>query len=173
MFAMSGLNRKASLLFLLLLSVPALARDLAVEDAFSPRQGATKLIVDTIDGAHKSIRVAAYSFTSRPIGEALVSASRNGIDVRVVLDKSQNCARSLAAFLKESGVPMRINSHYAIMHNKFMIIDNNVLELGSFNYTEAAEERNAENVLVIRDTPQVISDYNYQWEKLWAEGEKE
>jgi phosphatidylserine/phosphatidylglycerophosphate/cardiolipin synthase-like enzyme len=101
-----------------------------------------------------------------------VDAYRRGLDVKVVLDKSQNSPRSLAAFLQENGVPMRINSHYAIMHNKFMIIDDDVLELGSFNYTQAAEERNAENVMVIHDTPRVIADYARQWKKLWIEGEE-
>jgi phosphatidylserine/phosphatidylglycerophosphate/cardiolipin synthase-like enzyme len=161
---------KKLLLFLFLLSAPALAGDLEIEDAFSPHQGATQLVVSTIDKARQSVRVAAYSFTSRPIGEALVKTHNRGVDVKVVLDKSQNSTRSLAAFLQENGVPTRINSHYAIMHNKFMIIDNDVLELGSFNYTQAAEERNAENVMVIRNTPRVIADYARQWEKLWDEG---
>ena len=57
------------------------------------------------------------------------------------------------------------------MHNKFMVIDNQVLELGSFNYTKAAEEKNAENVLVIHDDPQIVQDYAAQWRKLWQEGE--
>jgi len=70
-------------------------------------------------------------------------------------------------------MPTGINSHYSIMHNKSMIIDDNMLELGSFNYAKAAENRNAENVMVIRNTPQVINDYTQQWEGLWAEGDRE
>lgn len=148
-----------TLLLGVLLSTQALAWDVVIEDAFSPHQGATQLIVRTIDDARKTIRVAAYSFTSFPIGKALVDAYRRGGDVRVVLDKRQNSSRSFAPFLRENSIPTRINSHYAIMHNKFMIIDGNVLELGSFNYTKAAKDRNAKNALVICDSPQVISNY--------------
>ena len=146
------------------------AKEQAITDAFSPRQGATELVVGTIDKARQSVRVAAYSFTSRPIADALVQAHQRGVDVEVVLDKSQR-KRSLAGFLKSSGIPVRINSHYAIMHNKFMIIDAKVLELGSFNYTQSAEEKNAENVLVLRNRSKVIKDYAAQWQKLWNEGE--
>lgn len=146
------------------------AKELAITDAFSPRQGATELVVSTINKARQSVRVAAYSFTSHPIAEALVEAHQRGVDVEVVLDKSQR-KRRLAGFLKDSGIPVRINSRYAIMHNKFMIIDAKVLELGSFNYTKSAEEKNAENVLVLRNRSKIIKDYTEQWEKLWGESE--
>jgi phosphatidylserine/phosphatidylglycerophosphate/cardiolipin synthase-like enzyme len=166
------LRHTSKLLFAaLLLSAPARASDIVIEDAFSPHQGATQLIVRTISDARRSIRVAAYSFSSRAIGEALVAARRKGVDVRVVLDKRQTSARSLVSFLIWNGVPTRKNSRYAIMHDKFMIIDGNILELGSFNYTKAAEDRNAENVLVIRNTPRIIQDYTTQWERLWREAE--
>jgi len=58
-----------------------------------------------------------------------------------------------------------------VMHDKFIIIDQAVLELGSFNYTKAAEEKNAENVLVIRDVPTVIKNYAAEWDKLWQESQ--
>jgi len=158
-------------LFLMVL-LPLSAAGQEVQDAFSPHQGATQLVVATIAEAKQTVRVAAYSFTSLPIGDALIAATGRGVDVKVVLDRKQNGRRSLLDYLRESGVPTRINGHYAIMHNKFMIIDGRVLELGSFNYTKAAEEKNAENVLVIRDQPRVIADYSRQWEKLWEEGEE-
>jgi type I site-specific restriction-modification system R (restriction) subunit len=141
---------------------------LIISDGVTARMGsltADKERFSTIDKARQSVRVAAYSFTSHPIADALVEAHQRGVDVEVVLDKSQR-KRSLAGFLKESGIPVRINRHYAIMHNKFIIIDAKVLELGSFNFTKAAEERNAENVLVLRDQPQIITDYTDQWQKL-------
>lgn len=146
--------------------------EVALQDAFSPRQGGTELVVKTITEAKKSIRVAAYSFTSAPIAEALLNAKKRGIDVKVVLDKSNSTARySSLTFLRNQGVPVRVNYKYAIMHNKFIIVDDNTVQLGSFNYTTAAEERNAENVLVIKDSGKVAEDYVKQWQKLWDEAE--
>lgn len=146
------------------------AEEVVVQDAFSPRQGALKLVTDTINQAHSSIEVAAYTFTSYAVAWALINAERRGVIVRVVLDKKQNSYRSLASFLMHHHVPVRINGRYAVMHDKFMVVDGKTLELGSFNYTQSAEERNAENVLVIRNEPQVIGDYAAQWQKLWSEG---
>lgn len=161
------------LVFILIL-IPALAlAQPATEQAFSPHQGATELVVHTIGEARKSVHVAAYSFTSWAIANALARAHRRGVDVRVVLDKSQGKGRhSMVNFLRRNRIPTRINSRYAIMHDKFMVIDGKTLELGSFNYTKAAENRNAENVLVLRNDPQTIASYARQWEKLWNEGMK-
>jgi phosphatidylserine/phosphatidylglycerophosphate/cardiolipin synthase-like enzyme len=160
-------------LFLLLLFLPALAfAQPATEEAFSPHQGATALIVRTIGEAQKSIRVAAYTFTSRTIAEALADAHRGGVNVQVVLNDSERTSRSsVAEWLADNGIPVRFNSRYAIMHDKFLIIDDITLETGSFNFTKAAENQNAENVLVLHDDPQAVAAYRKQWEKLWGEAE--
>jgi phosphatidylserine/phosphatidylglycerophosphate/cardiolipin synthase-like enzyme len=160
------------ILFLLLfLPVLVFAQPLT-EQAFSPRQGSTALIVRTIGEAHKSIRVAAYTFTSRTIAEALANAHKRGVNVRVVLNKSQRTSRSsVAGWLGDNGIPVRFNSRYAIMHDKFLIIDDKTLETGSFNFTKAAETRNAENVIVIHGDPNAVANYTQQWEKLWGEAE--
>ena len=143
-----------------------------LEVAFSPKQGATELVIKAIAEARKSIRVAAYSFTSRPIAQALVDAHRHGIDVMAVLDKSNKTARySSATFLANMGIPTRIDSRYAIMHSKYMVIDDDEVELGSFNYTTAAEQHNAENVLVVRHSPKLADAYAANWQRLWNESE--
>lgn len=153
------------------LSLPANAA--TFEDAFSPHQGATELVVKAIGEAQKSVHVAAYSFTSKPIGSALVAAKARGVDVKIVFDKSDANGRNAKEpqYLAAHSVPIRINYKYNIMHDKFMIIDGSTLELGSFNYTAAAENKNAENVLVIHDAGQIVTDYAAQWQRLWNEAE--
>lgn len=142
------------------------------DNAFSPHQGATALVVNTLNEAKESICLAAYSFTSQPVADALIAAHERGVEVRIVLDKSQEIAsHSLYGLMLAKGVPTRVNRHYAIMHNKFAVVDGHTLQLGSFNYTKAAEEKNAENVLVIRKNQRVIASYSAQCEKLWKEGE--
>lgn len=143
-----------------------------LEVAFSPKQGATELVIKAISEAHRSIRVAAYSFTSRAIAQALVNAHKHGIEVMAVLDKSNKTARySSATFLANMGIPTRIDSRYAIMHGKYMLIDDDEVELGSFNYTTAAERHNAENVLVVRHSPKLASAYKANWQRLWDESQ--
>ena len=158
------------MLLLILLALPAHAREPSISEAFSPNQGATALVVKTISSAKTTIHVAAYSFTSRPIAEALIAAEQRGVEVAVVLDKSQRRGKgSLFQYLEHNSVPVRIDDQYSIMHDKFMLIDGKTLELGSFNYTRAAEEKNAENVVVIRNRKKLIEEYSQQWEKFWAE----
>ncbi len=155
------------LALLLLLPLNCFAIDSEV--AFSPDRGATALVVKTIGEAQRSIRVAAYSFTSKPIAEALLNAKRRGIDVDVVVDKSQATARYTAAtYLANEGVQVRVDYRYAIMHDKFIVVDGETVEEGSFNYTAAAESKNAENVLVIHDAT-IAVQYGREWDRLWAE----
>ncbi|OWK35477.1 phospholipase D family protein [Fimbriiglobus ruber] len=158
-------------LALILLASPALA-DPSITVAFSPHAGATEAVVQVISEAKQSVHVAAYGFTSRPIAEALVQAHQRGVDVEVVLDKSNASARySEAGEIAAAGIPVGIDYRYAIMHDKFVIVDGVTVETGAFNFTAAAEEHNAENLLVLRDDPQVAGAYETNWERLWAESQ--
>ncbi len=119
---------------------------------FSPRGGAQTAIVDAIGQARESIYVQAYSFTSAPIAKSLVDAARRGVKVVVILDKSQRSERYTGAtFLRNEGIPVYIDDKHAIAHNKVMVIDGDEVVTGSFNFTKAAEEKNAENLLIIKD----------------------
>lgn len=163
--------KRLLLALLLLLPLPSLACDIQV--AFPPDHGATELVVRTIESAHKTVRVAAYSFTSKPIALALLARSKLGVDVKVVVDKSQATARYTAATaLANQGVPVRVDYQYAIMHNKFMVVDGETVEEGSFNFTAAAESKNAENAVVLKECPEVAARYAGEWQRLWDESEK-
>ncbi|OGP24977.1 MAG: phospholipase [Deltaproteobacteria bacterium GWC2_56_8] len=131
-----------------------------VEVHFSPFGGATERIVAEINRATSEVLVQAYSFTSAPIAKALVNAGKRGVEVEVVLDKSQVKEKySSADFLVNSGIRTFIDSAHAIAHNKIMVIDRKTIVTGSFNFTKAAEERNAENLLVINGSDGLVQEY--------------
>lgn len=134
-----------------------------IEVYFSPRGGCTDAIVKELGNAKKTVLVQAYSFTSAPIAKALVAAHKRGVDVRVILDKGQRTRKySSADFLAHAGITTLIDARHAIAHNKVMVIDGRVVITGSFNFSKAAEERNAENLLVIRDRP-LAAKYTANW----------
>lgn len=140
----------------------------SIDVFFSPRGGATEAIVKEIGSAKQEILVQAYSFTSAPIAKALVDAHKRGVKVTVVLDKSQRSERyTSATFVANSGIPTFIDDKHAIAHNKIMIIDQATIITGSFNFTKAAEEKNAENMLVIKSNPDLVKKYlaNYEEHK--------
>ena len=127
-------------------------RQLRCNIFFSSHGGCTESVVDTLGKAKSTVPVQAYSFTSAPIAKALVEAHRLGVNVQVVLDRSQRTEKySSATFVYNSGLPCFIDAQHAIAHNKVMVIDARTVITGSFNFTKAAEESNAENLLVIQD----------------------
>jgi phosphatidylserine/phosphatidylglycerophosphate/cardiolipin synthase-like enzyme len=138
---------------------------------FSPKGGCTAAIVAEIEKARSTLLIQAYSFTSAPIAGAVVDAFRRGVRVQVLLDKSNRTEKySAADFLAHANVPTFIDAKHAIAHNKIMILDHTTVITGSFNFTKAAEESNAENILILR-SPQLAARYteNFLEHKLHAE----
>jgi phosphatidylserine/phosphatidylglycerophosphate/cardiolipin synthase-like enzyme len=136
----------------------------AVSVCFTPGGNCTETIVQALGDAKRTILVQAYSFTSAPLAKALLDAHKRGVQVRVILDKSQrNEKYSSADFLANQGVPTMIDANHAIAHNKVIVIDGEVVITGSFNFTKAAQEKNAENLLIIR-VQALAGQYTLNWE---------
>src|SRR5438552_3879952 len=103
---------------------------------FSPKGGCTEVVVKEINAARHEVLVLAYSFTSRPIAQALVDAKKRGVHVEVILDHSnEKEAYSDLQFFVEQGLAPVIDPTHAIAHNKVMVIDGRTLITGSFNFT--------------------------------------
>jgi len=164
------MKKITAILFLVLniiiITIPAFAFNVDVANVcFSPNGGCTEAIVNEVSQAKSEIYVQAYSFTSALIAKALVDAHNRGIKVEVILDKSQKGERyTEATFLTNAGIPTYIDSIHAIAHNKVMIIDKDTVITGSFNFTKAAEEKNAENLLIIK-SKELASQYLMNWTK--------
>jgi len=132
----------------------------SIDVYFSPKGGATEAIVREIHSAKSEILVQAYSFTSTSIAKALTDAKKRGIKIEVVLDKSQRREKYTSAdFVAHAGIPTYIDSKHAIAHNKIIIIDRSTLITGSFNFTKAAEEKNAENLMILKGNKPLVDRY--------------
>src|SRR5262249_50243125 len=131
---------------------------------FTPAQNCTAEIVAIIDKARNNIFVQAYSFTSRPIIDALVRAAERGVQVFVILDKDKFSGQyySPADLFMAHHIPVWNDNSLNIAHNKVIIVDRRTVETGSFNYTHAAQYNNAENVLIIND-PILAEKYLANW----------
>jgi phosphatidylserine/phosphatidylglycerophosphate/cardiolipin synthase-like enzyme len=121
--------------------------------------------------AQHSVHVQAYALTSEPIAKALVEANRRGAKVIVIADASNRTTKySAADFLAHEGVETYIDSQHAIAHNKVMIIDDRIVLTGSFNFTRAAAQKNAENLLILRDA-KAAADFERNWQAHFAHSE--
>lgn len=143
---------------------------------FSPEGTAEAKVVKAIreasagKGEH-SIRMAAYEFTSWPVAKALVAAKDAGVKVAVVVDAKENQKKaSKVSYLVGHGIPVRMDSSIAMLHDKAIIINSDTVELGSFNYTAAAASaEHAENAVILRHAPAVAACYAVHWRKLWEQ----
>jgi phosphatidylserine/phosphatidylglycerophosphate/cardiolipin synthase-like enzyme len=147
-----------------------------IEIAFAPypQRSAQHLVEKIIDASQVSVTIAAYQMTSKPIADALCRASERGVAVTAVLDARSNPhghPNSKRDYLSDCGVAVRGDARYPIMHDKFIVVDGKHVETGSFNYSFAAAERNAENAMVIWNNPSLAAKYAAEFDRLFAEAQ--
>ena len=130
-----------------------------LELCFSPQQNCEGIIVKTIQQAQESIYIQAYSFTSRPIIQALQQAQDRQVNVQIILDGKTKAPD----YLLNSSLPIYMERMPGLAHNKVMIIDQKTVLTGSYNFTHAARHRNAENLIKIED-PAIARQYLENWQ---------
>ncbi len=144
-----------------------------IEVYFSPNGGCQEAVVSEIRKASQSIDIAMYYLSAREIAQALVKARERNVKIRIVLDEGQEIeSASKAGYLVKRGFDIRYHLGFGLMHNKFALFDGQALITGSFNWTRTAEEKNEENLLVIRD-PDVIKPYQNRFEYLWQNSRRD
>lgn len=135
----------------------------SVNVCFTPPSGCGGLIAQEIVKAKKSIYVQAYGLTSISIIHQLKAAKDRGVLVRILLDGGNlSDNQQVLTELLKYGIDVRFDKMPGIAHNKVIIIDSKKVITGSFNFTSAADHRNAENVILIEDTD-IASLYLRNW----------
>ena len=142
-----------------------------IEYAFTPGDDAAGLIVRTIDAARSEVLVQAFSFTHRDIADALVRANRRGLDVQIIADREQTESMESTAMqsLLDAGLHVFLDAEHSSAHNKVILIEQGgkqpALITGSFIFTFAAQNRNAENVLVLHGNPELTRAFYANWRR--------
>ena len=124
-----------------------------VQAAFSPSDGIADLIVRQLSYAKKSVRVMAFVLTSEKIANQLGELSKRGVDVECILDRGQARTRySRDQYLLGCGVKIHISPNSrGKMHHKVIVIDEETVITGSYNFSENAESGNDENIVIVKD----------------------
>ena len=178
-FPQSVLSRIAACLWALQIAPQAQAEVLQprpqvsarVQAAFTPGDDVAGMIVAAIGQARRQVLVQAYSFTHEGIAQALLAAHRRGLDVRLIADRGQTeqLQRSQVPGLARDGLPVWLDDAHLSAHDKVMLIDTGLpsalLISGSYNFTRAAQYKNAENVLFIRDSEALLQAYLDNWRR--------
>lgn len=134
---------------------------------FSPNGGCQDAVLSQLRSARRSVDVAIYSFTVNRIALVLDSAARRGVKVRVVMDRQQAASSYSVAALLAKKMPVRIGAGGGLMHDKFAIIDDSVCVTGSYNWSDAAEFKNDENLLVLASTA-LAKAFKDRFEIVWT-----
>jgi len=137
---------------------------------FSPNDKCSNKLIYWFNRANKSIHVLIYSFTLDSISDALIKAHERGVEVLIVMEKSQISKYSEYEKLKKAGIYVRLDNNPALMHNKVAIIDGKIVITGSYNWSKDAEERNNENMIIILSI-EIAKIYEDEFQKIWKESE--
>jgi phosphatidylserine/phosphatidylglycerophosphate/cardiolipin synthase-like enzyme len=140
-----------------------------VEVYFSPDDGVQKRFVELVNAAEQSIYFMAFSFTSDPIGQAVRERAAIGVTVAGVMDESQvksNIGTEFDAF-KQAGLDVYLGGIEGQMHHKIMIIDGKTVIFGSYNFTNSAETRNDENLIIIH-SQQVAAQFIVEFQRVYG-----
>lgn len=139
-----------------------------ITNLFSPDDGVEARLVDLIAGAKQSIEVLAYAFTLDSLAEALLAQAENGVQVRGVFDSGQASSNQGGDYyrLLEAGLDVWLDGNLNSMHHKVLIIDNQIVVTGSYNFSASAERRNDENVLII-ENPELAAQYLAEFERIY------
>lgn len=138
---------------------------------FSPKGGITDADVAAIGAAEQEVLVHSYSFTSKPICEALLAAKKRGVHVRMLIDEQASQAQyCLVGTLLDAKCAVRTADCHGIAHNKVMLIDGQTIITGSFNWSSQAEHVNQENQLILRGYANLMQSYQDNWDRCWRDG---
>lgn len=139
-----------------------------VENLFSPDDGVLQRLVELVGGAKSSVYFLAFSFTSDPLAEALIERANAGVAVQGVLDGQQARSNTGGEYqrLLDAGIDVLLDGNRDNLHHKVLIIDNEIVVTGSYNFSSSAETRNDENVLIFHSRA-VAQQYLEEFERIY------
>lgn len=122
------------------------------QTCFTPQQKCGDFLVSVLNEAKESIYLQAYVLSSQPIVDALVHAHQRGVNIKVLVDNAQLwMSYSKIGFLATNNIDVYVDVYATLAHNKVIIIDKKITITGSYNLSNAADKRNIENLILIKD----------------------
>ena len=141
-----------------------------IEIYFSPKDSSAIRIIELVKNAKKYIYIPAFLITHKEISNELINAKNRGVDVRVIIDaNSTNTRNTKHAQLRSNGILLKTENYAGKLHSKSMIIDDEYVITGSMNFSNSGENKNDENLLIIKDKKIAVSYRNfflYLWTKI-------
>lgn len=128
-------------------------------------------IIENLCKANDIIRIAVAWFTNDDLFQAILIALDKNVKVELVLIddciNKNEFGLDFSLFIAKGG-RLFFSTSEKNMHNKFCVIDHNMVITGSYNWTYYAENRNWENILAT-DEEIVVNEYCIEFESIKAQ----
>ena len=137
---------------------------------FSPiNKTTTEKIIPLIKESKNYIYIPAFYLTRKGIIYELIDAKKRGVEVKIIVDETSVKGKYVDIdFIKEHGIDIKVENWAGKMHMKSMIIDDEILVIGSMNFTKQGENINDENCLIIKNAPELTKKYKEHFLTLWG-----
>jgi phosphatidylserine/phosphatidylglycerophosphate/cardiolipin synthase-like enzyme len=139
-----------------------------VDNYFSPVDKVMDKIVTEVNKAQKSVKFMAFTYTDARLSGAMIAQFKKGIKVQGVIENRGASQGALPALFCAK-VPVETDGNKYTMHHKVIIIDDQVVITGSFNFTNSADTANDDNILIIRNAS-VAALYTQEFDRIYAQG---
>ena len=123
----------------------------------APRDDTTGGLLALLNAARRSILISIYGFTIPQAADILIAKHQAGVDVRILFDHTQACGpkeKALVARLAAAGVPHWVGTSpkaRQILHSKVCVVDGELAESGSWNYSLSGSKQ--ANTWVLEKSP--------------------
>ncbi|HBX69958.1 MAG TPA: hypothetical protein DEH25_11435 [Chloroflexi bacterium] len=136
---------------------------------FAAEDEAISHLIPLVNGAKKSIRFLAFSFTHDDLGAAMLAQAQAGVDISGIFEtRGSETEYSELPAMFCAGLPVRQDGNPGTFHHKVIIIDDEIVITGSLNFSENADSSNDENVVVITNKD-IAKLYLQEFDRRWAE----
>ncbi len=143
-----------------------------VQVLFSPEDDVASRLLPVIQGAKRSIRFMAFSFTDDNLGAAIKSRAKAGVDVKGIFEtRGSETQYSELPVLFCAKVPVRQDGNPGTFHHKVFVIDSSTVITGSYNFSSNADKSNSENAVILTN-PAIATEYTKEFERRWAEAKE-
>ena len=146
----------------------------SIQPLFSSQCSIAGTIERLLMSARIRVDAAMYRITNPRLVRALGQVQNRGRQVRLLVDQNKYHQTVVTReLLAENGLAFHAISgrteEGSKLHHKFVVIDNDIVLTGSYNWTIESEERNFDHMLILRDAT-LVQSYEQEFERLWCIG---
>ena len=147
--------------------------DTRIDILFSPDDGVVNELASLLSGAEESIHFLAFSFTSNELGAIVREKAEAGLTVAGVMDDEQISSNQGTEYdpFKQADLDVRIDGNAGQMHHKVFIVDEKIVVIGSYNFSQSAEERNDENTIIVYNEL-IAEQFMLEFERVQSHAER-